>query len=192
VSFLLVEQLAGRSFDPPLGPTGYHRLLSPYRKPYRTRDGYLAIIPYTGAHWLRFLDLIGRSDLASDPRVTDSVQRSHHIDMLYALIEQAAPSRTTAEWLAELRVRDIPCAEVNRMDDLLEHPHLADVGMFRHVEHPEEGPIVSVRSPFRGEGESDDLLARELGADTREVLAEAGLDAQTIATLIASGVAAAG
>jgi len=190
VSFLLVEQLAGRSFDPPLGRTGYHRLMSPHRKPYRTKDGFLAIIPHTGAHWQRFLDLIGRSDLAGDPRVTDSVQRSHHIDMLYALIEEAAPQRTTAEWLTELRARDIPCAEVNRTEDLLDHPHLADVGMFRHVAHPEEGPIVSVRSPFRAEGEAEDVLAPELGADTREVLGEAGFDAEAIEALLAAGVVA--
>jgi crotonobetainyl-CoA:carnitine CoA-transferase CaiB-like acyl-CoA transferase len=190
VSFLLVEQLAGRSFVPPLGPTGYDRLLSPYRKPYRTRDGYIAVIPYNGVHWTHFLKLIGREDLVDDPRVVDPVERSRNIDMLYALIEEAAPMHTTAEWLSLLGARDIPCAPVNRVEALLEDPHLADAGMFREVEHPSEGRLVSVRTPFRAGAERPDLLPPLIGADTRALLREAGYDDGTIDDLEAAGVVA--
>ena len=72
VSFLLVEQLAGRTFEPPLGGIGYDRLKSPYRKPFRTRDGFISIIPYTALQWTRFLGLVGRAQFAADPRVTRS------------------------------------------------------------------------------------------------------------------------
>jgi crotonobetainyl-CoA:carnitine CoA-transferase CaiB-like acyl-CoA transferase len=56
VSFLMSEQLGGATFEPPLGPTGYDRLTAPNRKPYRTRDGYLAILPYTTTHWVAFFE----------------------------------------------------------------------------------------------------------------------------------------
>jgi crotonobetainyl-CoA:carnitine CoA-transferase CaiB-like acyl-CoA transferase len=191
VSFLLVEQLAGRSFVPPLGPTGYDRLLSPHRKPYRTRDGYIAVIPYNGVHWTRFLKLIGREDMVDDPRVVDPVERSRNIDMLYALIAEAAPGRTTGEWLALLGESDIPCAPVNRVEALLDDPHLADVGMFRDGEHPSEGRLVSVRTPFRAGEESPDLPPPLIGADTRALLREAGYDDAAIDALVAAGAVAA-
>ena len=188
VSFLMVEQLAGRSFVPPLGKTGYDRLLSPYRKPHRTADGFIGILPYNTQQWTRFLTLIGRDDLAADPRVTDPVQRSRNIDMLYAIIEDALPERTTSEWLALLGERDIPCSPVNSLDDVLDDPHLADVGMFTEIDHPSEGRLLNVRSPFRSGAESDDVPAPMLGADTRALLLELGYATGEIDALVAAGV----
>ena len=189
VSFLLVEHLGGLSFDPPLGPAGYTRLLSPWRKPYATADGWIAIIPYTGVHWQRFLRLIGRDELADDRIVTDPVQRSRSIDRLYALIEEAAPARTTADWLDVLREHDIPCAPVNRIEDLLANPQLGDVGMFRRMQHPSEGELVALRSPFSvdGEGGGDDVPAPRLGEHSRPILAELGYAESEVGALIGAG-----
>ena len=189
VSFLMVEQLGGRTFEPPLGGTGYERLNSPYRKPFATKDGFVSIIPYTATHWARFLALVGREDLAEDPRVTDPVERSRSIDMLYGIIEQAAPQRTTDDWIVLLRERDVPCARVNQLEDLLANDHLAAVDMFQRVRHPEEGEMVSVRSPFNVEGHAEraDRLAPTLGQNTREVLLEAQFSGAEIERLIAAG-----
>ena len=55
-AFLLVEHLSGETFRPPLAPLGYERMLAANRRPYRTRDGYMAIMPYTTQQWARFLD----------------------------------------------------------------------------------------------------------------------------------------
>lgn len=194
VSFLMLEQLAGRSFDPPLGGIGYDRLLSPYRKPFRTADGFVSIIPYNAAQWTGFLRLIGREDLAGDPRVIDDVERSRNIDMLYALIEEATPARPTAEWIDLLRQRDIPCAQVNRLDELFDHPHLEAVAMFRREDHPTEGPLMAVRAPFRmvGETEMSDRPAPGLGQDSRDVLRHAGLGEAAIEALFERGVALGG
>lgn len=191
VSFLMVEQLAGMSFDPPLGGTGYERLNSPYRKPFATRDGFISILPYTAAHWARFLELVGHGALAQDPRVTDSVERSRNIDMLYEIIEAQAPKHTTDEWMALLRTRDVPCARVNRLGDLFDNEHLKEVGMFDYIEHPTEGRTLSVRTPFRDieRAGGTDRGAPALGADTRSILGEAGFDEAEIARLIGSGAA---
>lgn len=188
VSFLLAEQLAGRTFVPPLGRTGYDRLLSPYRKPHRTADGFIGLLPYNTQQWTRFLSLIGRDDLAADPRVTDPVQRSSNIDMLYATIEAALPARTSSEWLALLGERDIPCAPVNSLEAVLDDPHLADVGMFAQVEHPTEGTLLAVRSPFRSGEPTGDTPAPMLGADTRSLLVELGYAAGEIDALLSAGV----
>src|SRR5215510_1900091 len=79
VAFLMVEHLAGRSFVPPLGEAGYDRLLAPNRRPYRTRDGYVAIMPYTTLQWTRFFECIGRADLLALDWIKDPVQRSANV-----------------------------------------------------------------------------------------------------------------
>ena len=193
VSFMMLEQLAGRSFAPPLGGIGYDRLLSPHRKPFRTADGFISVIPYNAAHWTAFLRLIGRDDLIGDRRVTDATERSRNIDMLYALIEQATPARTTDEWMSLLRERDIPCAQVNRLEDLFDHPHLRAVGMFDREVHPTEGELNVARSPFRvaGEPSAPDRPAPVLGQDTFDILRETGVAEAAIELLFARGAAAA-
>ncbi|HSI19152.1 MAG TPA: CoA transferase [Sphingomonas sp.] len=174
VSFLLPEHLGGMTFDPPIGPMGYDRLTSPDRRPFRTADGYLTIMPYTLAHWQRYLRMIGNDALADDPRVVESEQRSHHVDMLYGIIAAESPARTNAEWIALLRDADIPHAPVNRMEDLLDDPHLTSAGMFRWLDHPREGRIRSMRPPFavQGRDELPDRPAPRLGADREAILAE--------------------
>jgi crotonobetainyl-CoA:carnitine CoA-transferase CaiB-like acyl-CoA transferase len=192
VSFLMVEQLAGRSFDPPLGGTGYDRLSSPFRRPHQTADGFISLLPYTTAHWVSFLRLIGRDDLTADPRVTDPVVRSRSIDMLYAIIAEVMPSRSTDTWLQLLRESGIPSGPVNHLEDLFGDPHLADVGMFRAAAHQSEGDLITVRSPFRKHGgeELADRLPARLGGDTREILQGAGYADDAIDRLIAGGVVA--
>jgi crotonobetainyl-CoA:carnitine CoA-transferase CaiB-like acyl-CoA transferase len=174
VSFLLPEHLGGESFDPPIGPMGYDRMTSPDRRPFRTADGYLTIMPYTLAHWQRYLRMTGNEALADDPRVVEPEQRSHHVDMLYGIIAAQSPGRTNAEWIALLRAADIPHAAVNRMEDLLDDPHLASAKMFGWLDHPHEGRIRSMRSPFavHGRHETPDRPAPALGADTSAILAE--------------------
>lgn len=191
VSFLLSEQLGGASFVPELGPTGYDRLSAPNRRPFRTRDGYMCILPYNATHWSSFFELIGRPDLAQSPSVQDPVRRSQDVDALYAVIAEVAPSRTTAEWLRALGERDVPCARVNAVGDLLHDPQLAATGFFREYDHPTEGRLRSTRSPFRlhaGGTEAPDRPAPALGADGRDVLAGLGYDATEIDRLLDAGV----
>jgi crotonobetainyl-CoA:carnitine CoA-transferase CaiB-like acyl-CoA transferase len=190
VSFLMTEQLGGASFVPPLGPTGYDRLSSPNRKPFRTRDGFIAVLPYNTTHWTAFLELIGRPEQAQSDTVQDPVVRSQNVDALYAVIAEVAPMHTSAAWLEMLRSRDIPCAMVNSVGDLLHDPHLVATNFFREFDHPTEGRMRDARSPFRLHGSSDapDRPAPRIGADTREILAGLGFDAAEIEQLASAAV----
>src|SRR5690606_10659709 len=123
-----------------------------------------------------------------DPRVTDAATRSRNVDALYAMIGEAMPERTTAEWLAALGERDIPCAAVQSLDEVLEDPHLADVGMFPALTHPSEGAVRGVRSPFRAGEAGSDTQAPRLGQHSREVLLEAGLGEAEVDALVEKGV----
>lgn len=151
-SFLLSEHLDGETFVPAAGTTGYERVLSPYRKPYATRDGYLAVLPYTTKNWVGFFTAIGRNDLAEADWVRDPAQRSDRIAELYEILAQAMPERSNSDWLKLLRDLDIPCSPVQSLGDLLDDGHLSDVDFFGEVDHPTEGRIRSVRSPFWVDG----------------------------------------
>lgn len=187
-SFLMVEQLGGRTFEPPLGGCGYDRLRSPNRRPYETCDGFVSIVPYNAAHWRAFMQIAGKLDLVESALVNDPVARSAGIDGLYAVIAEAAPRWTTEAWLARLRERDIPCARVNGLDDLLDDPHLTAVSLFEPMEHPTEGMLCSVRSPFvvGGEVRSPDRPCPEAGGDSAAILAESGYDPAQVAELMSS------
>lgn len=187
IAFLMVEHLSAMSFVPPQGAAGYERMLAKNRRPYRTRDGYVAIMPYTSLQWTRFLECVGRGDLLAEAWVKDPVQRSANVDALYQIIIDAAPGKTTAEWLVLMKERDIPCGPVNTIEDLFAEPHLSAVGLFEQVTHPSEGALTQTRSPFRvagGEPEPDGL-APTLGSGSEAILAEAGFSPSEIADLIA-------
>ncbi len=149
VSFLATEQLAGQTFIPPLGPAGYPRVMSAHRKPYRTRDGHIALLPYTSAQWLRFFDVSGHAELAHDRRYATPAARSANIDALYATLAEIVAQRTTAEWLDLLRDADIPHSEVPHFDSLADDPHLRATGMMFEYDHPSEGRLRGIGIPTR-------------------------------------------
>lgn len=141
VSFLATEHLAGETFVPALGTAGYPRVLSPHRKPYRTLDGFIALLPYTSAQWQRFFLLSGREDLDADSRFKDMTGRSAHIDELYEVLASIVAKKTTTQWLDCLRDADIPHCPVNRFGDLPKDPHLVAAGFFYEYSHPTEGML---------------------------------------------------
>lgn len=160
VSFLMAEQLAGRTFIPPLGEVGYERLMSPNRKPFKTKDGFVSLLPYSSRHWKKFLTLVDRHDILDQDWVLDPVKRSENINQLYAVVAEEMPKRTTEQWLEDLRRLEIPASPVNLLSDLFDDEHLKAVGLFAPYEHPEEGALLSIRSPFRvlsGAEKADDL-----------------------------------
>lgn len=189
VQFLMVEHLSQRTFDAEGGSAGYGRMLARSRKPYRTQDGWICIMPYNDKHWMLFFELSGRADLAADERFSDITRRTANIAALYDELEKIAPSRSTAQWLQMLQQAQIPCAPVNALDDLFDDPHLQAVKMFTTVEHPSEGPIAAVRPPVNFSATPSELRlpAPLVGQHSREVLREAGLAAEQIDRLIDQG-----
>ena len=176
--FAYLEHLMGFSFEPPLGRPGYTRVVSPTRKPYRTLDGYMCILPYSDQNWSDFFDFIGQPQLKSDRRFYPLKDRVLHIESLYQMIEQEAPKRTTAAWVEFCDRVSIPCMPVLSLEDLPEDSHMKAVGMFTHDEHPSEGAYKVIRTPvsFRSSPFSIRRHAPRLGEHTAEVMREVGLD----------------
>ena len=89
-AWLMVEHLWERTFSDE-GEVGYTRLLARTRKPYRTLDGWMAILPYNDKHWRNFFELVGRPEVLQDPRYSTINARSMHIGDMYAMVEALAP-----------------------------------------------------------------------------------------------------
>ena len=177
VAFMMIEHLAGRTFVPPAGPAGYNRITTDARKPFKTRDGYLAVVPYTDPQWQRFFALAERPDLGADPRFAKLNERSQNIGELYALLEPILAARGTAQWIALLQSADLPFAPVNSVDDLLADPHLQATGFWHSMQHPTEGQLTLPGIPVRYSATPGSIRRPPptYGEHTAEVLAELGV-----------------
>jgi formyl-CoA transferase len=183
-AFNSIEMLGGHAFVPPIGPAGYKRVKE--RKPVRTRDGWLTMLPYSGENWCTFFETVGHPECIEEFAVRDPIKRAANIDAIYARMKQIALERTTAEWEELLLRIDVPHASFAKMTEIGEQPHLKAVGLFQKLEHPTEGTIQQARPPARF-SESPAAIRRlppRLGEHTREILAEAGYSDADIDALV--------
>jgi crotonobetainyl-CoA:carnitine CoA-transferase CaiB-like acyl-CoA transferase len=192
VAFVLGDHMGGLTFEPPLDGGGYARQLSPERRPYRTSDGYICALVYNDKQWEGFLKAIGRELLPEqDERFATFANRSRNIDFVYGTLSRIFEERTTAQWMSLLEEADVPFMPMHDLQSVLHDPHLEATGFFNTVEHPSEGTIRTMRMPMRFTNNAADapLPAPRLGANTSEVLGEAGFSAAEIESLLASGAA---
>jgi crotonobetainyl-CoA:carnitine CoA-transferase CaiB-like acyl-CoA transferase len=187
--FVLTEHMFRRTFDPE-GATGDPRVMNPDAKPIPTKDGYIAVSANTDAQAFAFFEAIGRPELREDPRFNSVVARFRNVEAYFTLRAQALRTRTTAEWAAEFRRREIPAMPYATIEGLLEDPHLWETGLLRREIHPTEGPMTGLGRPvtFSTAGPDELPLAPRLSADARGVLAEAGYAEAEIVALLGSVV----
>ena len=187
---VLGDHLYGQTFVPPQGDFGYPRLLSPQRRPYRTRDGHVCCLIYTDLQWRAFLTAIGQGDrFDTDPRLANIRERTHNIDALYALVSEEIGRRSTAELQDLLQGSDIPVFPMHSFDTLLQDAHLDDIGFFSTMEHPDLGTIrqMAVPSEWSGTPPGAATPPPRLGQHSREILREAGYDDPRIDALVHAG-----
>ena len=183
--FVLIDHLGGLTYDPPLDHGGYARLLSRYRRPYKTSDGYICALIYNDKQWKSFFDAIGQPELLSQPRFATHAARHAHIDEIYQEVGRVFLTRTTAEWRELLERADIPVMPMHTLESILDDPHLAAVGFFRTVEHPVDGRIRQMRVPSTWSESQPEPggPAPTFGQHGRDILQAAGFSADEIERL---------
>jgi crotonobetainyl-CoA:carnitine CoA-transferase CaiB-like acyl-CoA transferase len=188
---VLGDHFGGRSFEPPLGTSGYARVLAPERRPFKTRDGHVCVLMYNDKQWEAFFRLIGREDLfRDDPRFNSHESRSARIAEANAFVAGEMRKRTTAEWLQALAAADIPCAPMNSIDDVIDDTHLNGSGFIRGEDHPSEGRLrtTAAATQWSRTAPAPQCGAPRLGEHGGELLRAAGYSDEEIRALTAAGV----
>jgi crotonobetainyl-CoA:carnitine CoA-transferase CaiB-like acyl-CoA transferase len=182
-AYSLSEHMSSATFEEN-GKVGYVRVISPSRRPYKTKDGWVGVLPYSQRNWTKIFAEIGRSDVCELEWFKDPTQRSARVDELYEILAAAMPARSTADWLATFERLDIPSQPVRLPNDLMRDPHLNDVDFFT-PNFSQPTPIRrTLRQAVNVEGVEvvPDLPPPLLGADTVDLLKEAGCSDAEITT----------
>jgi crotonobetainyl-CoA:carnitine CoA-transferase CaiB-like acyl-CoA transferase len=175
--FVIGDHMGGMAYLPPIAPPGYKRTLTPERRPYQTKDGYICVIVYTDSQWRAFGKLIGRPDLLDeDERFRSLGTRTSHAEAVYALVREAMLTGTTGEWLDKLNAADIPATPLHTLESIFDDPHLEATGFFEEYDHPTEGKLLMMRGPKNWSKTPPRIRrpAPRLGENTAEVLTEIG------------------
>ena len=158
---------------------------------YRTRDGYVAIVAPSDAHFAALADVIGRPALAHDDRFRDNAARRARVDELRESIEAWSAGLATDEAVAACRARDIPAGPVWDLAQAMRSDQAAAREVVQNVVHPAFGTIGMLPQPAKFQREPATQTTREpmLGEHSAEVLgALLGLGASDVEALRAEGV----
>ncbi|MFV0524762.1 MAG: CaiB/BaiF CoA transferase family protein [Acidimicrobiales bacterium] len=181
-SFVLVEHGSAAIAEPPVGPSGYQRILTPERRPQATSDGWINVLPYAAEHYVDLFTVGGRPELADDERFATRESRIANSGSLYREVARLLRHRTTEEWMEFCRDHAIPATRAATLDEL--------VDALPVVEHPEVGPYRQIPPPIRFGATPASVRrhASRLGQDGPDVLTEIGYTDDQIDRLRESGV----
>jgi crotonobetainyl-CoA:carnitine CoA-transferase CaiB-like acyl-CoA transferase len=104
----------------------------PY-KGYVTADGELVIAAGSDKLFRALAGVLGHADWADDPRFVDNPSRVQHQIELYGFIEPLIAQQSTEHWIGVLDAAGIPCAPVNNLAQMLDHPQTDALGLVQEV-----------------------------------------------------------
>jgi crotonobetainyl-CoA:carnitine CoA-transferase CaiB-like acyl-CoA transferase len=190
-AFVLQEHLAQQSFDPPVGPFGDQRLLSPHNKPVATADGWISFTINTNSQVRTFLSVTGRQHIIDDERFNSVSARAQNVAEWFAIRGAPLTDKSTNEWLELLQKVDIAAQPCHTLETLVRDPHLTAVGLIQSDQHPTEGKTAAIRASIRVNDSYLGLrdFAQPKGWATQSVLEEMGYSADEVRGLLASGSA---
>lgn len=157
-----------------------------------TRDGHIVLSAYADEHWRRFCRVIGRDELASDPRFHSNPQRVAHRAALRAVLRECLSDRSSEECVALLSGSQIVAGAVRSYAQVLQSADLAAGGLVVEAVGADGTRYRALGLPYRIDGAPPAAppAAPECGADTDALLAELGYGAHDIAAMRRDGVVA--
>ena len=191
---ILANQAAGflATGVAPMRQGNSHPSLAPYQD-FATQDGSMLLAIGNDGQFARFCQATGHPEWAQDPRFASNTLRLRHRAELISMMETLTRTRSTAEWVALLQNKAVPCGPINTIADAFDDAQVQARGLkVVQPRHAGDGiaSIAGVASPLRLTSHPPVLrhAPPALGQHTNEVLGEMGLDAERIAQLRASRV----
>jgi crotonobetainyl-CoA:carnitine CoA-transferase CaiB-like acyl-CoA transferase len=175
------------------GPTGSaHILTAPYQA-FPTKDGWINVGGANQSNWERIVKVIGRPELAQDPRFLTNGDRMKNLAALTPLIAQPLKARPSAEWIREFEAAGVPVGPVNKIGDMLADEQVRARDMVVEVDHARAGRVKALGHPIKFSDTRGEVkrAAPLLGQHTREVLGELGYSAARIDELVGEGAVSA-
>jgi len=117
-----------------------HSQIVPY-KVFDTADGMVVIGAGYESVFRAFMKVIGREDLLDEPRFRTLAARVENRDAVYEVLDAEVRRHATADLVGRLERAGVPCAPVNDMRQVFEHPQVLHRGMLKYLEHPVYGRI---------------------------------------------------
>ncbi len=173
------------------GPQGSGHVVNVPYQAFETSTQWLVIAIFGERYWKETCDVLGRPELATDPRYLTSERRSQHREELLGIIKPILKTRPAAQWLDELLALRVPCGPINTVDQVLTDPVLLERHMVVETDHPLYGRARAPGNPIKVDGIRDGVAtpAPVQGEHTQAVLHELlGYDQARLETLKAEGV----
>ncbi|WP_084386812.1 CaiB/BaiF CoA transferase family protein [Castellaniella caeni] len=167
-----------------------HPSIVPYQD-FPTADGYMILAIGNDGQFARFCEEAGRPDLAQDARFATNRARVEHRGELIPILRHLTTARTTAQWIAALESRAVPCGPINAIEQVFQDPQVRARGLRIDMAHAQAGTVPLVASPIRLSDTPVDyrLPPPPLGAHTADVLSDVlGMAPDAIDALRARGV----
>ncbi len=139
---------------------------------FRCTDGELMLVVGNDGQYARTCAVLGRPDLATNPKYVKNNDRVANGKELMAIFAGEFLKRPVRHWLDELEKAGVPSGPINDFAQVFADPHVRERGMEVKVEHPFEPSLSLIRNPitFSGTPVTDYRAPPTLGQNTREVL----------------------
>jgi len=172
-------------------PMGNENMTASPSGTFKTGAGLLNIAANKQEQFEKLCELIGRPDLAQDPRYVNREDRKKRRGELKAEIETALAKRSAKEWSALFNDHGVPAGEVLSVPEVLEHSQVKSRGLVKRFAGAPgvDREVAVVRSGFRlASGDPAPVTPPpSLGADTEKILQELGYDQEAVAALRKEG-----
>lgn len=174
----------------PLRTGNDHGLVAPYGL-FEAADGRVAIAPSNDGVYFKLLAALGLEHLRDRPGFATNADRFARRAQINAEIDAVTRTRPIAHWIEVLNAAGVPCGTVLDVGEVFDDPQVAHQRMRVTIDVPGRGPVDVLGFPVKF---SDDPCRvfrppPALGADTRDVLEDLGLDAAAIARLMQGAAA---